>query len=63
MVCRYKTEGVVAETPERIMDFIRPGARRLDWDSMITSLEILQTPEQVNMRLHHVNVQLGYESR
>lgn len=42
----YKTEGVVAETPERIMDFIRPGARRLDWDSMITSLEILQTPEQ-----------------
>ncbi|XP_026111620.1 stAR-related lipid transfer protein 4 [Carassius auratus] len=42
----YKAEGTVAENPERIMDFIRPGARRLEWDSMITSLEILQTLDQ-----------------
>lgn len=50
LVCRYKAEGMIAETPERVMDFIRPGARRLDWDSMMTSLEVLQTPEQVNVQ-------------
>uniref|UniRef100_A0A8C2IIG8 StAR-related lipid transfer (START) domain containing 4 n=1 Tax=Cyprinus carpio TaxID=7962 RepID=A0A8C2IIG8_CYPCA len=42
----YKAEGTVAENPQRIMDYIRPGARRLEWDSMITSLEILQTLDQ-----------------
>ncbi|XP_016349717.1 stAR-related lipid transfer protein 4 isoform X1 [Sinocyclocheilus anshuiensis] len=42
----YKAEGSVAENPQRIMDHIRPGACRLDWDSMITSLEILQTLDQ-----------------
>ncbi|XP_043090218.1 stAR-related lipid transfer protein 4 isoform X2 [Puntigrus tetrazona] len=42
----YKAEGIVADTPQRIMDFIRPGPRRLEWDKMITSLEVQQTPEQ-----------------
>ncbi|XP_016401838.1 stAR-related lipid transfer protein 4 isoform X1 [Sinocyclocheilus rhinocerous] len=42
----YKAEGSVAENPQRIMDHIRPGACRLHWDSMITSLEILQTLDQ-----------------
>ncbi|XP_016117136.1 stAR-related lipid transfer protein 4 isoform X2 [Sinocyclocheilus grahami] len=42
----YKAEGSVAETPQRVMDHIRPGARRLHWDRMLTSLEILQTLDQ-----------------
>lgn len=42
----YKAQGVVRGDPQRTVDFLRPGARRLDWDSMMTSMEILETPEQ-----------------
>ncbi|XP_051981199.1 stAR-related lipid transfer protein 4-like [Xyrauchen texanus] len=39
----YKTEGIVAENPQKIVEYIRPGPYRLHWDSLMTSMEIVQT--------------------
>ncbi|XP_051536197.1 stAR-related lipid transfer protein 4 isoform X2 [Myxocyprinus asiaticus] len=39
----YKTEGIVAENPHKIVEYIRPGPYRLHWDSLMTSMEIVQT--------------------
>lgn len=35
------------EKPCRIMDYIRPGPYRLQWDSLMTTLEILETVDKV----------------
>ncbi|KAK1176334.1 hypothetical protein AOXY_G1200 [Acipenser oxyrinchus oxyrinchus] len=42
----YKTEGIVEETPNRIVDYIRPGPYRLDWDSLMTSMDIVEKFDQ-----------------
>ncbi|XP_060693312.1 stAR-related lipid transfer protein 4 isoform X2 [Hemiscyllium ocellatum] len=42
----YKTQGIVKELPNRIVDYIRPGPYRLDWDSLMTSLDIIGEFEQ-----------------
>ncbi|KAG5834348.1 hypothetical protein ANANG_G00260570 [Anguilla anguilla] len=39
----YKAQGIVKDTPKRIVDYIRPGPFRLDWDSLMTSMDIVKT--------------------
>ncbi|XP_030625145.1 stAR-related lipid transfer protein 4 [Chanos chanos] len=39
----YKAQGLVQEIPGRIIDYIRPGPYRLDWDSLMTSMDIVKT--------------------
>ncbi|XP_017347376.1 stAR-related lipid transfer protein 4 [Ictalurus punctatus] len=39
----YKVEGMVMEKPCRIVDYIRPGPYRLQWDSLMTTMDIVQT--------------------
>ncbi|MCI4387010.1 hypothetical protein PGIGA_G00069370 [Pangasianodon gigas] len=39
----YKVEGLVMEKPCRIVDYIRPGPYRLQWDSLMTTMDIVQT--------------------
>ncbi|XP_072518383.1 stAR-related lipid transfer protein 4-like [Salminus brasiliensis] len=39
----FKVQGIVQDSPQRIIDHIRPGPRRLEWDKMMTSLDILKT--------------------
>ncbi|XP_014350682.2 stAR-related lipid transfer protein 4 isoform X2 [Latimeria chalumnae] len=42
----YKVEGVVKEAPNRIVDYIRPGPYRLDWDTLMTSMDIVHQFDQ-----------------
>nr|XP_055036979.1 stAR-related lipid transfer protein 4 isoform X1 [Misgurnus anguillicaudatus] len=42
----YKAEGRVAENPQRIVEYIRPGPCRLNWDSLMTSMEIVETLDE-----------------
>ncbi|XP_051734697.1 stAR-related lipid transfer protein 4 isoform X1 [Ctenopharyngodon idella] len=42
----YKAEGTVAENPRRIIDFMIPGPRRMSWDSLMTSMEIVKTLDE-----------------
>ncbi|CAM4663976.1 unnamed protein product [Leuciscus chuanchicus] len=42
----YKAEGTVADNPRRIIEFMIPGPRRLEWDSLMTSLEIVKTLDE-----------------
>ncbi|XP_057183609.1 stAR-related lipid transfer protein 4 isoform X2 [Triplophysa rosa] len=42
----YKAEGTVADTPQRTVEYIRPGPYRLNWDSLMTSMEIVETLDQ-----------------
>jgi len=49
----------VPDNPRRIIEFMIPGPRRMEWDSLMTSLEIVETLDEVNV---HVNVQLSYEA-
>ncbi|XP_015508483.2 stAR-related lipid transfer protein 4 isoform X2 [Parus major] len=42
----YKAQGVVEDVTNRIVDHIRPGPYRLDWDSLMTSMDILETFEE-----------------
>lgn len=44
--CLYKAQGIVAEIPNRIVDYIRPGPYRLDWDSLMTSMDIVKSIDQ-----------------
>ncbi|XP_063820185.1 stAR-related lipid transfer protein 4 isoform X2 [Pseudophryne corroboree] len=44
--CLYKVEGVVKEVTNRIVDFIRPGPYRLQWDSLMTEMEIVKDLHQ-----------------
>ncbi|XP_006627074.1 stAR-related lipid transfer protein 4 isoform X1 [Lepisosteus oculatus] len=39
----YKAQGIVRDSPNRIVDYIRPGPYRLDWDSLMTSMDIVET--------------------
>ncbi|XP_041323136.1 stAR-related lipid transfer protein 4 isoform X4 [Pyrgilauda ruficollis] len=41
----YKAQGVVEDVTNRIVDHIRPGPYRLDWDSLMTSMDIMETFE------------------
>ncbi|KAG9266317.1 stAR-related lipid transfer protein 4-like [Astyanax mexicanus] len=41
-----KVQGVVMDTPQRIIDHIRPGPCRKEWDKMMTSLEIVETVDK-----------------
>ncbi|XP_074425367.1 stAR-related lipid transfer protein 4 isoform X2 [Larus michahellis] len=42
----YKAQGVVEDVTNRIVDHIRPGPYRLDWDSLMTTMDILETFEE-----------------
>ncbi|KAK7142972.1 hypothetical protein R3I93_014198 [Phoxinus phoxinus] len=42
----YKAEGTVADHPRRIIEFMVPGPRRMEWDSLMTSLEIVKTLDE-----------------
>uniref|UniRef100_A0A803VGM0 StAR related lipid transfer domain containing 4 n=1 Tax=Ficedula albicollis TaxID=59894 RepID=A0A803VGM0_FICAL len=42
----YKAQGVVEDVTNRIVDHIRPGPYRLDWDSLMTSMDIMETFEE-----------------
>lgn len=43
----YKAQGVVEDVTNRIVDHIRPGPYRLDWDSLMTTMDIMETFEEV----------------
>ncbi|XP_059689610.1 stAR-related lipid transfer protein 4 [Gavia stellata] len=42
----YKAQGVVEDFTSRIVDHIRPGPYRLDWDSLMTTMDIMETFEE-----------------
>ncbi|XP_031658768.1 stAR-related lipid transfer protein 4 isoform X3 [Oncorhynchus kisutch] len=42
----YKSQGMVDDNPNRIVDYIRPGPYRLDWDSLMTAMDIIETLDQ-----------------
>ncbi|XP_053148273.1 stAR-related lipid transfer protein 4 [Hemicordylus capensis] len=42
----YKTQGIVEDVTNRIVDHIRPGPYRLDWDSLMTSMDIVDEFEE-----------------
>ncbi|KAM5194630.1 stAR-related lipid transfer protein 4 [Mantella aurantiaca] len=44
--CLYKIEGVVKNVTNKIVDYIRPGPYRLQWDSLMTTMEIIKDLEQ-----------------
>lgn len=44
---RYKVEGLMMEKPSRIVDYIRPGPYRLQWDRLMTTMDIVQTLDKV----------------
>ncbi|PIO32647.1 hypothetical protein AB205_0211010, partial [Aquarana catesbeiana] len=44
--CLYKIEGVVQDVTNKIVDYIRPGPYRLQWDSLMTTMEIIKDLEQ-----------------
>lgn len=43
----YKAQGVVEDVTNRVVDHIRPGPYRLDWDSLMTTMDIMETFEEV----------------
>lgn len=43
----YKAQGVVEDVTNRIVDHIRPGPYRLHWDSLMTTMDIMETFEEV----------------
>ncbi|XP_063151412.1 stAR-related lipid transfer protein 4 isoform X1 [Candoia aspera] len=38
----YKTQGIVEDVTNRIIDHIRPGPYRLHWDSLMTTMDIVE---------------------
>ncbi|KAM8962399.1 stAR-related lipid transfer protein 4 [Pelodytes ibericus] len=42
----YKCEGVVKDVTQRIVDYIRPGPYRLQWDSLMTEMDIVKDLNQ-----------------
>ncbi|XP_007945782.2 stAR-related lipid transfer protein 4 [Orycteropus afer afer] len=42
----YKAQGVIDDIVNNIIDHIRPGPCRMDWDSLMTSLDILEHFEE-----------------
>ena len=43
----FKAQGVIDDVVNSVIDHIRPGPCRLDWDSLMTSLDILEHFEEV----------------
>uniref|UniRef100_A0A8C7VEH0 START domain-containing protein n=1 Tax=Oncorhynchus mykiss TaxID=8022 RepID=A0A8C7VEH0_ONCMY len=43
---QYKSQGMVDDNPNRIVDYIRPGPYRLDWDSLMTAMDIIENLDQ-----------------
>ncbi|KAM4808237.1 stAR-related lipid transfer protein 4 [Rhinophrynus dorsalis] len=44
--CLYKIEGIVKDGYNRIVDYIRPGPYRLQWDSLMTTMDIIKEYNQ-----------------
>ncbi|XP_055421939.1 stAR-related lipid transfer protein 4 isoform X2 [Bubalus kerabau] len=42
----FKAQGVIGDAANSVIDHIRPGPCRLDWDSLMTSLDILEHFEE-----------------
>uniref|UniRef100_A0A8C6QCH2 StAR related lipid transfer domain containing 4 n=1 Tax=Nannospalax galili TaxID=1026970 RepID=A0A8C6QCH2_NANGA len=42
----YKVQGVIDDIVNSVIDHIRPGPWRLDWDRLMTSLDILEHFEE-----------------
>uniref|UniRef100_A0ACB8EQ57 Uncharacterized protein n=1 Tax=Sphaerodactylus townsendi TaxID=933632 RepID=A0ACB8EQ57_9SAUR len=42
----YKTQGIVEDVANRIVDHIRPGPYRLHWDSLMTSMDVVEEFEE-----------------
>ncbi|CAB1332614.1 unnamed protein product, partial [Coregonus sp. 'balchen'] len=42
----HKAQGMVDDNPNRIVDYIRPWPYQLDWDSLMTSMDIIETLDQ-----------------
>ncbi|KAJ6669719.1 hypothetical protein lerEdw1_000268 [Lerista edwardsae] len=42
----YKTQGIVEDAANRIVDHIRPGPYRLHWDSLMTTMDIIDEFEE-----------------
>uniref|UniRef100_A0A674KDM0 StAR related lipid transfer domain containing 4 n=1 Tax=Terrapene triunguis TaxID=2587831 RepID=A0A674KDM0_9SAUR len=42
----YKAQGVVEDITNRVVDHIRPGPYRLDWDSLMTTMDIVEKFEE-----------------
>nr|XP_056704818.1 stAR-related lipid transfer protein 4 [Euleptes europaea] len=42
----YKTQGIVEDAVNRIVDHIRPGPYRLHWDSLMTSMDVVEEFEE-----------------
>ncbi|GAB1301537.1 StAR-related lipid transfer protein 4 [Apodemus speciosus] len=42
----YKAQGVMDDVVNSVIDYIRPGPWRLDWDRLMTSLDILEHFEE-----------------
>lgn len=43
----FKAQGIIDDVVNSVMDHICPGPCRLDWDSLMTSLDILEHFEEV----------------
>ncbi|KAH0628129.1 hypothetical protein JD844_008899 [Phrynosoma platyrhinos] len=52
----YKTQGIVEDVTNRIVDHIRPGPYRLHWDSLMTTMEIVDKFEEGLMSCKHVTM-------
>ncbi|XP_038626299.1 stAR-related lipid transfer protein 4 isoform X2 [Tachyglossus aculeatus] len=42
----YKAQGIVKDVANRVIDHIRPGPCRLDWDSLMTTMDIVEQFEE-----------------
>ncbi|KAK9408361.1 stAR-related lipid transfer protein 4 [Crotalus adamanteus] len=42
----YKTQGIVEDVTNRIIDHIRPGPYRISWDSLMTTMDIVEKYEE-----------------
>lgn len=47
----YKAQGVIEDITNRVVDHIRPGPSRLDWDNLMTTMDIVEKFEEVKICL------------
>uniref|UniRef100_A0A8C6MPM7 StAR related lipid transfer domain containing 4 n=1 Tax=Mus spicilegus TaxID=10103 RepID=A0A8C6MPM7_MUSSI len=47
----YKAQGVMDDVVNNVIDHIRPGPWRLDWDRLMTSLDVLEHFEEYHRHL------------
>ncbi|XP_062867379.1 stAR-related lipid transfer protein 4 [Trichomycterus rosablanca] len=50
----YKVQGLVMEEPNRIVEYIRPGPYRLQWDSLMTSMDIVKTIDKASCVMRYM---------